>query len=55
MESEYTEIKERLNFLNVLLCVVLGLVIVLIMGTNIRVHEFENELAEMRNEICIKE
>ena len=52
---EFEEIKERLTFLNVLLCVVLGLVIILIIGTNVRVHEFENELAEIKNEICIKE
>lgn len=45
--------KEDITMLKVTLFIILGLFSILLIGTHVRINEYENELAEIRNEINI--
>lgn len=45
--------KEDITMLKVTLFIILGLFSILLIGTHVRINEYENELTEIRNEINI--
>ena len=45
--------KEQITMLKVTMFIILGLFSILLIGTHVRINEYENELAEIRNEINI--
>jgi hypothetical protein len=45
--------KEDITILKVIIFIILGLFSILLIGTHVRINEYENELAEIRNEINI--
>lgn len=47
--------KEDITILKVTMFIIIGLFSILLIGTHVRINEFENELAEIRNEINIVE
>ena len=46
-------IKDEITMIKVAILIILGLFSILLIGTHVRINEYENELTEIRNEINI--
>ena len=45
--------KEDITMLKVIMFIIIGLFSILLIGTHVRINEYENELTEIKNEINI--
>lgn len=46
---------EEITMLKVTLFIILGLFSILLMGTHVRINEYENDMKELKNQISIME
>lgn len=47
--------KQQITMLKVTMFIILGLFSILLIGTHVRINEYENEMKELKNQISIME